>query len=78
MNQPAKVYLSEMPSGGLAVFSGGIFGGDRMQPNDPRRNLRQRLAGMTPRDRAEALALVRKIGAAELSAIIKRQSAWTF
>jgi hypothetical protein len=61
----------------LAVFSGGIFGSDRIQPADPRRNFRQRLDGMTPKDKAEALAMVRKIGAAELSAIIKRQSAWT-
>jgi hypothetical protein len=26
MNTPAKIYLSEIPSGGLAIFSGGLFG----------------------------------------------------
>jgi hypothetical protein len=66
MNQPAKIFLSQLPSGGLAVFSGSIFGGDRKQASDPRHNLRERLAKMMPGDRAKMMSLVRKIGAAEL------------
>jgi hypothetical protein len=77
MSQPPKIYLSAMPSGGLAVFSGSIFGGDRMQPADPRKDLRARLSRMTPGDRAAMLSLVRQLGASELTSHFERLSGWT-
>jgi hypothetical protein len=75
MSEPAKIYLSEMPNGLAVACSGGLFGDDG---NDPRRNLRQRLKmAASPAERSQLFTLSRKLGAAELSAMIKEQSAWT-
>jgi len=77
MSEPAKIFLSQLSDGRLCVYSSGIFGSDRMQPADPRRNnFRQRLAMMTAKDKAEMLSLVRRIGAAELGAHFERISGW--
>jgi hypothetical protein len=77
MNQPAKIYLSQMPSGGLAVFSGSIFGGDRTTGGGPRVNFRQRLSKMTAKDKAECCRLSQKLGAAELTSHFERMARWT-
>jgi hypothetical protein len=76
MSQPAKIFLSQLSDGRLCVYSGGIYG-DRMQPADPRLNFRQRLAGMTAKDKAECCRLSRKLGAVELTAQFERMAKWT-
>jgi hypothetical protein len=78
MSEPAQIYLSSTPTGGLAVFSGALFGDDRATGGDPRRDLRARLKlAKTPKERGEVLTLCRQLGTAELTSHFERISGWT-